>query len=121
MRCDVEKIVAFINIFFSIIFMVHIGFLGYNILYPVVPEILVYKKNFNEIDFPMTFRLCAFELYDKDARYQAFGYKDYGDFFRGESMFNSSLYGWAGHTENGTALGNVQGKIYSSVEHLINR
>ena len=60
----------------------------YTILYPEIPEILVSKKNLNEIEFPMTFRICAFELNDTVSRYQSFGYAHYGDYFRGRSMFN---------------------------------
>ena len=111
MRCGVERVVAFINVFFSVIFLMHISILGYNILYPEIPEILVSKKNLNEIEFPMTFRICAFELNDTVSRYQSFGYSDYAGFFRGQSMFNNTVYGWAGHDENGSVWGNVAGKI----------
>ena len=111
MRCGVERIVAFINVFFSVIFLMHISVLMYTILYPEIPEILVSKKNLNEIEFPMTFRICAFELNDTVSRYQSFGYAHYGDYFRGRSMFNDTLYGWAGHDHNGSVLGNVEGKM----------
>ena len=109
MRCDVEKVVVFINVFFSVVFLIHISSIGYTILYPEVPDILISKKNLNEIEFPMTFRICAFELNDTKSRYQSFGYEDYAGFFRGESMYNDTVYGWAGHDENGSVLGNVEG------------
>ena len=112
MRCGVERVVAFINVFFSVIFLMHISILIYYILYPEIPEILVSKKNLNEIEFPMTFRICAFELNDTVSRYQSFGYAHYGDYFRGRSMFNDTLYGWAGHDENGSVLGTVEGEIF---------
>ena len=106
---DDKKAVVFFNIFFSIIFLIHISSIGYNILYPEVPEIVVYKRNLKEIDFPMSFRICVHELNDTRSRYQRFGYKNYDDFFRGKSMFNGSLYGWAGHDQNGSVLGSVEG------------
>ena len=111
MRCNVEKVVAFINVLFSVIFLIHISTIIYNILYPEVPEIIVSKKSLNEIEFPMTFRICAFELNDTVSRYQSFGYADYAAYFRGQSMFNDTLYGWAGHDQNGSVLGNVEGEI----------
>ena len=106
---DIKKAVAFFNIFFFIIFLIHICSIGYHILYPEVPEIVVYKRNLREVDFPMTFRLCVHELNDTRSRYQRFGYRHYGDFFRGRSMYNDSVYGWAGHSKNGSVLGNVEG------------
>mgnify|MGYP001225323635 FL=1 len=111
MRFDIEKVVAFINVFFSVIFLIHISAIGYDILYPEVPEIVVNKRNLNDIDFPMTFRICAFELDDTVSRYQSFGYDGYQDFFRGKSSFNDTLYGWAGHDQNGSVLGNVEGEM----------
>ena len=109
MRCNVERVVVFINALFSVIFLIHISAIGYNILYPDVPEIIVSKKNLNEIEFPMTFRICAFDLYDTDSKYKLFGYESYKGFFRGMSMFNDTLYGWAGHDQNGSVLGSVEG------------
>ena len=111
MRLDIEKVVAFIHVVFSVIFLIHISTIGYDILYPEVPEIVVNKRNLNDIDFPMTFRICAFELYDTVSRYQSFGYDSYPNFFRGRSMFNTTLYGWAGHDENGSIVGNIEGEM----------
>ena len=71
---DVKKAVAFFNIIFSIIFLIHITSIGYNILYPEVPETVVYNRNLKEIDFPMNFRICVHELYNSSSRYQRFGY-----------------------------------------------
>ena len=115
MRFDIEKVVAFIHVFFSVIFLIHISAIGYNILYPEVPEIVVYKRNLNDVHFPMIFRICAFELYDTVSRYQSFGYDTYQDFFRGMSMFNNTLYGWAGHDEEGSIVGNVEGKMLNLI------
>ena len=111
MRCGVERVVAFINVFFSVIFLMHISILVYYILNPEIPEILVSKKNLNEIEFPMTFRICAFELNDTVSRYKLFGYNNHDDYFRGRSMFNDTLYGWAGHDQYGSVLANVEGEI----------
>ena len=111
MRCHAKVVVTSINVFFSIIFLVHISSIGYHTLYPEVPEIVVSKKNLNEIDFPITFRICAFELNDTVSRYKLFGYNNHDDYFRGRSMFNDTLYGWAGHDQYGSVLANVEGEI----------
>ena len=115
MRCHAKVVVTSINVFFSIVFLVHISSIGYHTLYPEVPEIVVSKKNLNEIDFPITFRICAYDLKDTVSRYKSFGYAHYGDYFRGRSMFNDTLYGWAGHDQNGSVLGNVEGEMMSKI------
>ena len=106
-----KKVVLILNFLFCIAFLIHISILIYYIIYPEVPEIVVYQKNLKEIDFPMNIRICAHELNDSKTRYQKFGYKNGYSFFMGSSMFNKSLYGWAGHSENGSVLGNVEGKL----------
>ena len=104
-----RKVVLIFNLFFSIIFLIHITFLIYDILNPEVPEIVVYEKNLNEIDFPMNLRICAHELNDKTSRYRKFGYRNVFRWFIGSSIYNDTLHGWAGHSENGSVLGNVEG------------
>ena len=115
MRCHANVVVIAINFFFSIVFLIHISLIGYYTLYPEVPEIVVSKKNLSEIEFPMTFRICAYKLNDPESRYKSFGYRDYADYFRGRSMFNDTLYGWAGHDQNGSVLGNVEGEMMSEI------
>ena len=120
MRCHGKTMTVLgINVFFSIVFLIHISSIGYNIQYPEVPEIVVSKKNLNDIEFPMTFRICAFEhdneQYDPVSRYESFGYANHQEYFRGLSMFNDTLYGWAGHDINGSVLGNVEGEILTII------
>ena len=109
MLCDAQKIIAFINVSFSFVFIIHVGFIGYTILYPEVPEIVVIKKSLHEIDFPITFRICAFEIEDKYERYNRIGYEHDDDFFLGKSMYNNSIYGWQGHLEDGSTIASVEG------------
>ena len=79
-------------------------------LYPDVPEIVVNMKNLNELEFPIVFRICAFDIDDPDKRYTKVGYKDSWNFYLGQSVFNDSVYGWNGHQKNGSTLGTVEGK-----------
>ena len=53
-----------------------------------------------------------FELLSKKQNdYEKVGYGHYGDFFRGKSMFNKSIYGWNGHRENGSVFGSTEGLL----------
>ena len=91
--------------------LVHISMNGYYILHPDLPAIRVYKKNLQDIDFPLAFKLCATETRDTFARYNNVGYVDDFDFFLGRSMYNASLFGWTGHTVNGSTFADVEGRI----------
>ena len=109
MLFEAQTLITFINVFFSIVFITHVSSIGYHILYPDVPEIVVLKKYLHEIDFPITFRICAFEIENKYERYRKLGYDTDDDFFLGKSRFNESVYGWKGHHEDGSTLASVEG------------
>jgi len=81
---------------------------------PELPTIHVINTNLKDIEFPLSFRICLnyihdderdmdIELYNLD-RYKKFGYDSGNTFYKGQSMFNKSLVGWNGHTENGDTL-----------------
>ena len=93
-------------------FLVHILFIAQNEFYPTLPETRQYKKLLKVIDFPLKFQVCAFQVNDDTQMYQSFGYKDIINFFRGRSLYNSSLIGWGGHAENQTKIASVEGKRF---------
>ena len=80
-------------------------------LYPEEPSVKTYKKDLKDIDFPMTLRLCLqLETIDgNDKNIKPFGYRNIREYFRGKSVYNDSIMGWAGHLENHSSLGSVEG------------
>ena len=90
-------------------FIMHIGILIHNKLNPALPEVRYYKKDLKEIDFPTTYQICISEKKDYTKKYWDLGYMDLFEFFNGNSRFNDSVVGWAGHTENGSSMGSVEG------------
>ena len=107
----IKTLYMLLNVLFFIFFIIHVSNIGYQSMYPAVPEIVVYKKELSEIEFPLLFRICLFEHQNKTDRFQKYGYNDVVDYFNGVSKFNRSMLGWAGHAENGTTLGSVAGKF----------
>ena len=108
-----ENILSLILI---IICIYHVSRIIYTNIYPDVPEILVYEKNFNQIDFPISFLLCLNEFDNETDRYREVGFKGVQDFFIGKRNYQNRtlkqrLRGWSGHEVNGTAL---------SLEEVIN-
>ena len=106
----VKYIILFINIILFWVCVAHISMNAYFILYPPLPDIRVSKENLHNIDFPLAFKLCVTEIHNISDRYQKVGYYYDVDFFKGKSMYNDSIYGWKGHTANGSTIASVQGK-----------
>ena len=80
-------------------------------LNPEEPSVKSYKKKLGDIDFPMILRLCLQleDLDGNDTRLMSIGYENIRKYFKGNSYYNDSVIGWAGHTEKGSTVGSVEG------------
>ena len=104
------KLTAILNFTLSVICFFHVTSILNNYLNPETPCVKNYVKNLSEIEFPVTFKLC-FEKENEEKMLHALGYTYIFDFYRGQSMYNESIYGWNGHTMNGTTLASVESRI----------
>ena len=64
---------------------------------------------FEKIDFPLIFKVCIQPGFD-DEELKNMGYANNVAYFNGQSRFNASIFGWAGHTPDGKVMSNVSGK-----------
>ena len=73
-----------------VIFIAHVGYIIHELIYPEFPEIVNYKKNLNEIEFPIVFKICANEANTTiDAeKFHEVGYRDLYKFYQGQSLYN---------------------------------
>ena len=104
-----KSVMLVVNLILLLACVIHVTVNGYYILNPQLPSIRILKKNLQDIDFPLAFKLCASEISGSRYRYRNLGYSKDLEFFAGKSKFNSSLYGWSGHTENGSTIASVEG------------
>ena len=88
----------------TIICVYHVSNIVYNNIYPDVPEILVYEKKLNEIEFPISFLLCLNQFENDTLKFRKFSYKNVQDFFIGQRMYNARLKGWKGHKVDGSVV-----------------
>ena len=98
----------------ALAFIIHVSSIINNLLYPDLPTFKHYSKNLKDIDFPIAFRICAEKLQDEEQKFNSVGYQNMFDFFLGRSM-HGHAYGWAGHSENGSIIGPVEGHYYFSM------
>ena len=61
-----------LTIAMSVVFIGHLGYIVYDIIYPRFPEIVNYKKELSEIEYPVTFKICvdAVNLSIADEKYK---------------------------------------------------
>ena len=77
-----------VNFILEIICLLQIVILIYDEFHPSLPLVEILEKNLDEIEFPLTFKICILGAKDKENNrnmYNQFGYKDNVDFFMGFS------------------------------------
>ena len=107
-----NKIIFSFQVSIHIFCLVHISQILLDMIYPAEPSVRTYKENLNDIEFPMTLRLCL-ELKEgrNDSILKDLGYANIRDYFKGISMYNESIIGWAGHSKDGSStLASVEGR-----------
>lgn len=68
------------------------------------------EKNLEDFDFPVIFKICPNPGFNLSALNKE-GYKLIQHYFSGQSMYNSSLYGWAGHYNKSRQRSAVKGEL----------
>ena len=92
----------------------HIGYIVLNILNPEFPQVRLYKEELKNIEFPISFQICINEFNltnSTNEKYHQYGYDGMMGYFMGQSRYNSTIVGWAGHKQNHSkATFTVEGK-----------
>ena len=74
------------------------------------------KKKLQDMDFPVVFKICPDPAFNITLLKKE-GYAKISGYFRGESRFNKSIYGWAGHTNTFETRDSVE-NIYHKVQRF---
>ena len=94
-------------------------FISYNQIYPDNPSLRMYKRPLEDIIFPITLKFCIRELENASARYQKYGYCNFWPFYLGQRCYGGNIFGWNGHTRNGSTIATVKGDISFDWEGII--
>ena len=78
-------------------------------IWPSQTKTDVKELKLENIDFPVVFKLCFKNSFDLKRLNDA-GYSSVWNYFKGMSKFNNSVFGWAGHEQNGSVGPGVTGK-----------
>ena len=93
-----------------IFFVIHSSIVGWQEIFPSETFTTVKEKKLDEIEFPAVFKICIYPSAN-NTELAKVGYKDIWNYFTGRSSFNKNIYGWAGHTPEGTEIASVEGDI----------
>ena len=103
-----KKYFIYLNICLSIVCFAHIGSILYDDM-NAPPQVKVYDRKLEDIEFPLIFKICLYEIRNSTLRYQKYGYEDFIHYYRGKSMYHNDSIGWFGHMENGSTIASSEG------------
>ena len=83
---------------------------------PVQKTTDITEKKLNDMKFPIIFKICMKPGFNVAALNRE-GYASITDYFLGQSRYNSSIYGWAGHT-NTSETRNTVDAIYQKIQNF---
>jgi hypothetical protein len=86
--------------------LVQLGLVIKGYVAPTLTNTRVEQQDLKDMDFPLIFKICVEPGFDQKAILEA-GYQTSWDYFMGRSRFNSSIFGWAGHTNTSGVQGSV--------------
>ena len=95
-------------------YLVHMYFIFHNQVFPSETFTRLEEKQLDDIEFPVIFKLCVTPALNMTELKSA-GYKNIWRYFVGQSAYNTSLYGWGGHSSQGTPMQSVRGNHFSGI------
>ena len=96
--------------------LLQLGFLIEGFIQPTLLNTSVKEVDLREMDFPIEIKVCAQPGFNETAL-REMGYKEcIWSYFSGRSRFNSSIIGWAGHTEDFGVKGSVE-EVFNMVRN----
>lgn len=98
------------------LFFILMGFVSPNQLNTETSELPL-----EEIDFPLDIKICAEPAFNESAIVEAGYGNEWSQFgyFTGRSRFNSSIFGWAGHTPHAGPVGSVEEVLDKVSNHKV--
>ena len=71
-----QQIKKLLVLMILIIVIINSVLVTYRLAKPELPSIRIYDRNMDEIEFPISFQICLYELENRNKRYRDMGYRD---------------------------------------------
>ena len=108
----------FANITGTAFLTIQLGHVLEGFFKPTITRTWEEKVPLRDMDFPLDPKICVIPGFNQAALYDV-GYEDTWQYFRGQSRFNESVYGWAGHTKDSGIVGSVEEIIAHVIDYRI--
>ena len=82
---------------------------------PTLINTQVETKALQGQNFPLIFKICPLPAFRDKAVFREVGYKTTHKYFLGRSMYNESIYGWAGHRNDSSGPLSTVDRVYNKV------
>ena len=112
----IKTLWALANITCTAILTVQLAHVLEGYIKPTITRTWEEEVPLQDIDFPVVIKICVVPGFNQTVLHEL-GYYDTWSFFLGQSMFNDSVFGWAGHTEDSGTIGTVR-DILAKVNHV---
>ena len=103
----IKSVWVLANLVCTAVLVLQLGFVLEGYINPTITRTWEEEMLLEDIGFPVTIKICVIPGFNQTALDEA-GYSDTWTYFLGQSKFNDSVYGWAGHTEDSGTLGTVE-------------
>ena len=100
-------ILLLVNFVATIFLTIQLSILLKGYISPTLTHTWQKDLHLGDVEFPIVIKICVIPTYNMTALYEH-GYEDEYYYFLGQSRFNESAYGWAGHTNSSKNLGTVE-------------
>ena len=90
-----------VNLVGTLCLVVHVFLIGMTQLNPTETLTTLETNTLDQMDLPVLFKICISPPANLTLL-KSVGYKDLRNYILGRSAYNASIYGWAGHTPEGS-------------------
>ena len=111
--CDIKSLFSLktlwilANITCTVILTVQLSVVFEGYIKPTITRTWEKDVPLQNMDFPLVIKVCVIPGFNHTAL-QEMGYQNTWDYFLGQSRFNQSVYGWAGHTNQSGTIKSVE-------------
>lgn len=104
---SIKTVWVFANLVCTVVLAIQLVNVLESYIQPTITRTWEEEVPLEDIEFPLVIKICIVPGFNQTALHEA-GYEDTWKFFLGQSRFNESVFGWAGHTEDSATFGSVK-------------
>ena len=110
MLTSVKWLWVIVNLFCTVVLAIQLANILEGYIKPSLTRTWEEELMLRDIDFPVIVKICVIPGFKEKALQEA-GYQDTWFYFLGQSMFDNTTYGWAGHVNQSETVEEVLAQV----------